>query len=195
MSIKPSIRKASYADLKALPENMVGEIIHGVLEAQPRPAPRHSAAILRLGSKLGDPFDFGGSGPGGWVFLVEPELHLGEDILVPDLAGWRRETLPQLPKTAWIETRPDWVCEVLSPSTARLDKGAKRQIYARERVGHLWLLDPIEKQLEVFALSAGFWLLMTTVFDGEEVSAPPFEAISFPLSNLFPYDTTDETGN
>lgn len=194
MSIKPSIRKATYADLKALPENMVGEIIHGVLEAQPRPAPRHSAATLRLGSRLGDPFDFGEGGPGGWIFLVEPELHLGPDIVVPDLAGWRRETLPQLPKTAWIETRPDWVCEVLSPSTARLDRGAKREIYAREGVGHLWLLDPGERYLEVFALSAGFWLLMATISDGDAVSAAPFEAISFPLSNLFPYDT-DETGN
>ncbi|HSO47223.1 MAG TPA: Uma2 family endonuclease [Rhizobiaceae bacterium] len=195
MSIKPSIRKATYADLQALPENMVGEIIHGVLEAQPRPAPRHSAATLRLSSKLGDPFDFGDGGAGGWIFLVEPELHLGPDIVVPDLAGWRRETLPQLPKTAWIETRPDWVCEVLSPSTARLDRGAKREIYAREGVGHLWLLDPVERYLEGFALSAGFWLLMATISDSDAVSAPPFEAISFPPSNLFPYDTTDETGN
>ncbi len=125
--------------------------------------------------------------------MIEPELHLGPDIVVPDLAGWRRETLPQLPKTAWIETRPDWVCEVLSPSTARLDRGAKREIYAREGVGHLWLLDPVERYLEVFALSAGFWLLMATISDGDAVSAAPFEAISFPLSNLFGHTTTDET--
>jgi Uma2 family endonuclease len=195
MSIKPSIRKASYDDLKALPENVVGEIIHGVLEAHPRPAPRHGIAANSLGDELTSPFQKGRGGPGGWIFIDEPELHLGEDILVPDLAGWRRETLPELPKTAWIETRPDCVCEVLSPSTAQLDRGAKRQIYAREGVGHLWLLDPVEKYLEVFSLTAGLWLLMITVGDGEEVSAPPFEAISFPLSNLFPYDTTDEPGN
>ncbi len=195
MSIKPSIRKATYADLQALPENMVGEIIHGVLDVQPRRAPRHGIAANSLGDELASPFQKGRCSPGGWIFIDEPELHLGTDIVVPDLAGWRREALPELPKTAWIETRPDWVCEVLSPLTTRLDREARREIYAREGVGHLWVLDPVERYLEVFALSAGSWLLMSTISHSDAVSAPPFEAISFPLSNLFPYDTTDETGN
>lgn len=188
MTAMPRRKPASYADLLALPANIVGEIVHGALETHPRPAPRHSRAASRLGMKIGAPFDLGEGGPGGWIILDEPELHLGGDVLVPDLAGWRRERLPSLPDTSWLEVSPDWVCEVISPSTARLDRGAKRDIYAREGVGHLWLLDPVERYLEVFALTNGSWLLAATFFSGDDVRAAPFDAIAFPLDNLFPFD-------
>ena len=121
--------------------------------------------------------------------MVEPELHLGPHVTVPDIAGWRRETLPQLPDTAWIETPPDWVCETLSPSTESYDRGSKRQIYAASRVKHLWLVDPQPRLLEAFALSDGRWLLLATCRDEEEVRVPPFDAISFSLGLLWPFDT------
>ncbi|WP_375457855.1 Uma2 family endonuclease [uncultured Enterovirga sp.] len=124
---------ATYADIEALPEHLVGEIIDGMLETYPRPRPRHGAAASALSYELTGPFQRGRGGPGGWVFIVEPELHLGHQVVVPDLAGWRRERLTELPDTAYLETAPDWVCEVLSPSTARVDRGAKRRIYAGGR--------------------------------------------------------------
>ena len=184
-----AVRKpATYADLEALPPNLVGEIIHGVLHAQPRPAPRHAKASTRLASELDGPFDRGRGGPGGWEILIEPELHLGEHVIVPDLAGWRRERLPRLPDTAYFEQAPDWVCEILSPSTARLDRADKLPIYAQFGVGHAWYVDPLAKTLEVFALENGRWVLAATVADADPVSAPPFEAHTFALSALWPLD-------
>lgn len=153
---KPKPRPATYADIEALPEHLVGEIIFGVLHTHPRPAPRHSRATSRLGIEIGGPFDRGRGGPGGWIILDEPELHLGPHVIVPDIAGWRRERMPRLPETAWFETPPDWVCEVLSPSTARIDRTDKLAVYAAFNVSHAWYVDPVAKTLEVFALvSAG----------------------------------------
>jgi Uma2 family endonuclease len=180
--------RATAADLQTLPDNVVGEIVHGVLETHPRPAPRHAAGAGELNFELLGPFRRGIGGPGGWIILPEPQLHLGLDVLVPDLAAWRRERLPHLGDAPYISIAPDWVCEVLSPSTARLDRGAKRDIYAREGVAHLWLLDPAERILECFSLTAGHWLLAATFSGDDEVRAAPFDAISFSLSNLFPYD-------
>ena len=188
MNADPAIRRATYADLEAVPPHLVAEIVDGRLETHPRPAPRHGLAANRLGIKLGNPFDLGEGGPGGWVFIVEPELHLGPDVVVPDLAAWRRERMPQEPTTAFIETSPDWVCEIVSPSTARLDRGPKRRIYAQAGVPHLWLLDPSDRVLEAFALAAGQWLLLATVEPGDEVRVAPFDAVSFPLNALFPFD-------
>lgn len=186
---EPAIRRATYADLEAVPEHLVAEIIDGALETHPRPRPAHVTTSLRLGGELDMPFGRGRGGPGGWVFAAEPELHLGADIVVPDLAGWRRDRLPQLPETAYFEVSPDWVCEILSPSTARLDRGSKRRLYAAAGVEHLWLLDPEQRVLEVFSLMGRRWLLFTTVGPGEPVQAPPFDAIAFPLDDLFPFDT------
>ena len=122
---------ATYEDLLDLPENLVSEIIHGQLITQPRPAPKHIVASSALGDELVGPFQKGrGDGPGGWWILDEPELHLGPHILVPDLAGWRRERLPAMPDTAFFTLPPDWVCEVLSPGTARIDRADKMPIYA-----------------------------------------------------------------
>lgn len=186
---EPARRRATYADLEAVPQNLVAEIIDGVLETHPRPHPRHGAAASALGSELHAPFGRGRGGPGGWIFISEPELHLGPDVVVPDLAGWRRERLPHEPETAFIEIAPDWICEILSPSTARLDRGPKRRIYAGAGVEFLWLLDPVERELEAFSLSGRRWLLLATIQQGEEVCVAPFDAIAFPLDDLFPFDT------
>ena len=181
-------KPATYADLEKVPPHLVAEIIHGVLETHPRPAARHGSAAYRLGTKLGYPFDLGEGGPGGWHFIIEPELHLGPHVLVPDIAGWRRERLHKLPETPYIELPPDWVCEILSPSTARLDQGPKRQIYARAGISHLWMLDPATRVLESFELTGGKWLLLGTAVGSEAVCFPPFDAVSFSLDLLFPFD-------
>ncbi len=184
----PAHRPATYADLQAVPEHLVAEIIDGALETHPRPRPRHAVVAAELTAELVPPFGRGRGGPGGWIFMVEPELHLGTQVVVPDIAGWRRSRLPTEPETAFIETPPDWVCEILSPSTTRIDRGPKRRIYAEFGVGHLWLLDPTAGLLESFTLTEGTWRLDGTVQRGETVALPPFDAVPFPLDDLFAFD-------
>jgi Uma2 family endonuclease len=186
---EPLHRPATYADIEALPPNLVGEILFGELVTHPRPVPRHAVASSSLAARLIEAFQHGRNGPGGWILMVEPELHLGPHVVVPDIAGWRRETLPYLPETAWIETPPDWVSETLSPSTENYDRGSKRQIYAAWGVQHLWLVDPRPKLLEAFALDYGRWVLLATVRDDEEVRLPPFDEIAFSLGDLWPFDS------
>ena len=181
----PAIKFATYEDLFDLPEHVVGEIIAGRLVTHPRPAPKHARAYSGLGIELGGPYDHGRNGPGGWWILDEPELHLGSDILVPDLAGWRRERMPRLPETAWFELAPDWVCEILSPSTAKVDRAEKLPIYAAQGIGHAWLVDPDLKTLEVFENRDGKWLLLTVLENDAAVSERPFDATSFPLDSLW----------
>lgn len=176
---------ATYEDLLALPGNLVGEIVNGRLIAQPRPAPRHSWAQSNIGSEIVGPFGQGRGGPGGWWILTEPELHIAGDILVPDLAGWRREKMPRLPDTAWFETAPDWVCEILSPSTARDDRTEKMPLYARMGVSHLWLVDPILKTVEACENQQGRWLLLQTQANDAQVAIPPFEAVEWNLGVLW----------
>ena len=188
MNADSAHRRATYADLEAVHPHLVAEIVEGVLETHPRPAPRHGLAANRLSHKLTGPFDIGEDGPGGWVFIGEPELHLGADVVVPDLAGWRRDRLSAEPTKAYIETPPDWICEILSASTERLDRGPKRRIHAQAGVGHLWLLDPNARVLETFALVAGQWLLLATFEPGDEVRVAPFDAVGFPMDALFPFD-------
>jgi Uma2 family endonuclease len=183
---EPARREARYEDLFDLPENLVGEIIDGVLHTHPRPAPAHARVYSALGWELGGPFDRGNGGPGGWWILDEPEIHFTERrILVPDLAGWRRERMPELPKTAWFELAPDWVCEILSPSTARVDRADKMRIYAEAGVPHLWLVDPDLRTLEVYVLEGDHWGLIATLKDDDPVRQPPFEAVEFPLDALW----------
>jgi Uma2 family endonuclease len=131
---RPRARPATYDDLIEVPDHLVAEIIDGELHTTPRPAPRYADASSGLGGALRGPFDRGRGGPGGWRILDEPELHLGPDVLVPDLAGWRRERLPALPDEAYFTLAPDWVCEVLSPSTMALDRTRKLAVYVREQV-------------------------------------------------------------
>jgi len=181
----PLLKPASYQDIIDLPEHLVGEIIDGELYVQPRPAPRHAQSASSLGDELVSPFGKGRGGPGGWWILDEPELHLGTNVLVPDLAGWRRERMPKLPDTAWFELAPDWVCEVLSPGTAAKDRAKKMPLYAAEGVGHIWLVDPNARMLEVYQNTQGRWLLLGAFKEADEISAPPFDAISFNLSVLW----------
>jgi Uma2 family endonuclease len=181
----PAKRRATYEDLLAVPANLVAEILHGTLVTLPRPASRHALASSILGGELTGPFHRGKGGPGGWVLLDEPELHLHGDILVPDLAGWRRERMPELPDASALELAPDWVCEVLSPSTTAMDRADKLPIYARERVGHVWLVDPIAKTLEAYELETGGWMLLGTWRDDAKVHAPPFESFELELAGLW----------
>ncbi len=177
---------ATYQDVLDAPPHKVAEIIDGTLHMNPRPAPRHAWASTGLGESIGPPFNRGRGGPGGWWIVFEPELHLGEDILVPDLAGWRRKRMPDYPETAYFTLVPDWACEVLSPSTRAMDQGRKRDIYAREGVAYLWFVDPDVRTLEAFELREGQWVLLKTLTDNDSVSLPPFDAISFSLGDLWP---------
>jgi len=178
-------RKATYEDLVALPGNVVGEIIHGVLHANPRPAKPHAAAAAALGEELGPPFKRGRGGPGGWIILDEPELHLGEHVVVPDLAGWRRERMPTLDDAAFFTLAPDWVCEVLSSRTAKVDRTEKLPIYAAHGVGHAWLVDPRLRTLEVLRRDGPLWVIVGTYQDDARVRAEPFDALELELGILW----------
>lgn len=182
----PAKRLATYTDIEGLPPDVVGEILYGALVTHPRPFPVHARAQSSLSYELEGPFNRGRGGPGGWIFMVEPQLRLGHHVVVPDLAGWRSERISQFPKTAWVDIAPDWICEILSNSTEVYDRGKKRQIYGESGVGFLWLLDPRFRLLECFTLVAGNWLLTHTFDIHSRVSAPPFEAASFDLAPLFP---------
>ncbi|MFY0614034.1 MAG: Uma2 family endonuclease [Hyphomicrobiaceae bacterium] len=182
---KNRAKPATYADIEALPENMVGEILFGVLHAHPRPAPRHGLAGAELAFELVGPFRRGIGGPGGWIFAIEPELHLGPHVVVPDLAGWRIERLPNFPATPYIEVAPDWLAEILSPSTQRADRTDKLNIYAEYGVGHCWYLDPVDKTLEIFTRVGDKWQIASTFKDADPVTAPPFEAHTFNLDALW----------
>ena len=184
-----SHKPATYADLEALPPHLVGEILFGSLVTHPRPAPRHGAAAISLSDELVGPFQKGRGGPGGWLFVPEPELHLGPHVVVPDIAGWRRDRLHvNGMHEAYIEVPPDWACEVISPSTEKYDKGDKRRIYATYSVPHLWFVDPRSRTLEAFERQDKNWLLTHTFFDDEEVNAPPFTELKFSLGLLWPFD-------
>ena len=176
---------ATYDDLLKVPDHLVAEIVDGDLYTSPRPAPRHADASSGLGGALRSPFDRGRGGPGGWRILDEPELHLGRDIVVPDLAGWRRERLPHLPGDAYFSVAPDWICEVVSPSTASLDRVKKLTIYARERVSHAWLVDPIAQTIEVLRLESGRWTIVSTCAGTDVVRLEPFDAIDLDLTLLW----------
>lgn len=181
----PARRRATYEDLLEVPEHLVAELIGGVLRTRPRPATLHARASSRLGAELDGPFDRGRGGPGGWLLLDEPELHLHGDVLVPDIAGWRRERLPELPDTPALDLAPDWICEVLSPSTAATDRAEKMPVYAREHVGHAWLVDPIARTLEAYRLDGGSWLLLGAWRDEAHVRVPPFAEHELELAGLW----------
>jgi Uma2 family endonuclease len=181
-------RRATYEDLRKVPDHMVAEIIDGELFASPRPALPHALASSMIGTALGSAFGRGPGGaraasaPGGWWILDEPELHFADDVLVPDLAGWRRSRLPVIPDAPAMTLAPDWACEVISPSTAAIDRGRKMHVYAREGVAHLWVVDPILRTLEVYRLEGDRWVVASTHGGTEAVRAEPFDAISLDLT-------------
>jgi Uma2 family endonuclease len=188
---KPRAPERNHPDIeaafRAVPPNLVAEILNGQLHVSPRPAARHTNVASSLGEILGGPFRRGRGGPGGWVILDEPELHLGTrpDKLVPDLAGWRRERWPDDLDAPAIMVPPDWICEVLSASTEVVDRGEKMAIYARENVTHAWLIDPVLRTLEVYKLENGRWTARATHRDLAVVRAEPFDAIEIELSMLW----------
>jgi len=181
---KPAKSDDVYQQFLATPEYKVAEIIQGRLITHPRPASPHAKAAYTLGGKL-LPLSDSDEDPNGWVILPEPELHLAQDILVPDLAGWRRKRMPEMPHVAAFELAPDWICEVLSPSTAATDRADKLPIYARHQIMHAWLVDPLAKTLEVFRLTQQQWLLVDTHRDRARVRAEPFETLELDLSKLW----------
>jgi Uma2 family endonuclease len=182
---RPARALSVYEQFSAVPQHRVAEIVRGALVTQPRPAARHARAASRLSTALG-PFDLGGdAGPGGWIILVEPELHLGEDILVPDVAGWRRTRMPELPDVAAFELAPDWVSELISPSTEAVDRTDKLPSYAAAGVAHTWLVNPLAQTLEVLKLELGRWVLFGTYRAAARVRAEPFDAIELELGALW----------
>lgn len=176
---------ASYSDLAALPDNVVGEIVGGELVVSPRPAAPHALAASTLGMDIGGSYQRGRGGPGGWWILSEPELHLSDDVLVPDIVGWRKERLPSIPNTASINLAPDWICEVISPSTAGIDRVRKLPIYAREGVDHVWLVDPKQRTLEVYGRRKMQWLVIGTYEGAARVRAAPFAELELELDALW----------
>jgi Uma2 family endonuclease len=181
----PLDRLATYDDLVAVPDHLVAEIVDGELWTSPRPAPRHATAHSSLAALVIAPYDHGKGGPGGWRILFEPELHLGDDVVVPDVAGWRRARMPHLPQTAYFSLPPDGVCEVVSPSTAVLDRTRKLRVYAREGVGYCWIVDPIGRTVEAMRLHSGRWTVAAVHGGPEVVRVEPFDEIDLDLSLLW----------
>ncbi len=194
--VRSPVAPATYDDLMQVPDTMVAEIIDGELFAFPRPAGPHTHAASVLGMDLGPPFARGRGGPGGWWIVFEPELHLGEHVLVPDLAGWRRERLPVYPEEVGVTLPPDWICEVLSDSTLRIDRIRKLPIYAEHGVAHAWLVDPVRETFEVLRLhpEQGRWLLAGAWEGRCMVQAEPFDAIELDLGALWDRGQPREEG-
>lgn len=186
-TMQTAARLSMYDQLAALPESLTGEILNGQLHARPRPAPRHVRAASRLDRIIGRSYDDGEDGPGGWWILPEPEVHFMPriEVVVPDLAGWRRERMHTLPDTDYFETVPDWVCEVLSPSTASKDRKIKMPIYAHYGVAYAWLVDPKVRTLEAFASQSGIWAEIGRFSGTASASIAPFEQIEIDLKTLW----------
>jgi Uma2 family endonuclease len=184
--VEPKPRRATYQDVIDAPSHKIAEIIDGELRLSPRPTPIHTVVASTLGEELGPPFHRGRGGPGGWIILDEPELHLGEDVVVPDLAGWRRERMPSVDDTIkYFTLAPDWICEVQSSSTQKWDRAFKLPVYAAAGISHAWLIHPRNRTLEVFKLLEGRWLLLAVHYDDQRVRAEPFDAIELDLSVLW----------
>lgn len=186
-AMPPFEAESLYDQLLQLPQSLIGELLNGQLHTQPRPSGPHTGVESALQIELGGPFDRGRGGPGGWRILVEPEIHFVRDreVCVPDLAGWRRERLPALPKDQRFEVVPDWLCEILSPSTESKDRRIKLPLYARHGVGHVWLVDPVERTLEAFELADGEWRPLGTWRDDATVVVAPFAAVPLLLRDLW----------
>ena len=183
---EPAGRMATYEDLHGIPENTTGEILDGELFVTPRPSPGHSNAASSLGGELVPPYRFGRGGPGGWIILIEVEVRLSErNLLVPDLAGWREERFPGWPAENWFSSVPDWVCEILSPGPASRDRIHKMRVYADHGVQWLWLVDPKELTLEIYALESGRWVRLSAFAEDDRVRAEPFQEVEIELANLW----------
>lgn len=176
---------ATYEDLLQVPDTMVAELIEGELFASPRPGGPHTIAFSALGGFLVPSYQFGRGGPGGWWIFDEPEVHFGRNVLVPDIGGWRRERMAQPPQNHVFTIVPDWICEVISPSSGRLDRMKKMPIYAHEGVAYAWLVDPLQQMIEVAENEHGAWKTLAVHGENQVVRIPPFEAIEIDLTLLW----------
>jgi len=185
--MQPADKLTLYEQLEALPEGLTGEILNGQLHTQPRPIGPLARAETELSIDIGSAYGRGRGGPGGWWILVEPEIHFvtDQEVVVPDLAGWRKERMPRIPEGHRFEVVPDWVCEILSPSTASKDREVKLPLYAHYGVAYAWLVDPKRRTLEAFALDAGAWRLLTEASGTDTIAVAPFDALGLDLSNLW----------
>jgi Uma2 family endonuclease len=183
--VPPFDRRATYGDLEKVSDIMIAEIADGELHASPRPALPHAVAGSALQTLISGSYQFGRGGPGGWWIIFEPELHLGPDVLVPDIAGWRQTRLPHVPAAPWLSVPPDWICELLSPSTEAFDRARKLAMYAREGVAHAWLVDPIARTLEVLRLESGRWIAIATCAGSQVVRLEPFADVDIELGTLW----------
>lgn len=179
-------KPATYEDLLAVPDTLVAELIGGELLVSPRPTLEHSGVSTALVGGLSGPFERGRGGPGGWWIRFEPELHFGTEVVVPDVAGWKRERCPMPPSGAFTTLAPDWICEVLSPSTGRVDRMKKLPLYLREGVLHAWIIDRSTQTLEVFRSENSRWILAASFVGTDPVRAEPFDAIELELGALWP---------
>ena len=183
---EPARKKATYDDLYAVPENMTGEIINGELIVTPRPSRKHIYTASALGGELVPLYQFGrGGGPGGWVILDEPEIQFGEHTLVPDFAGWKVERYPEEEPHNWISVSPDWVCEIISPSSELYDRDEKMSIYAEHGVPYVWLINPVIALLEAYKLVSGGWFRFAMFSGNKMVRVEPFQETDIDLGSLW----------
>ena len=185
--IASKTQPATEADLEQLDDTVVGEILGGELVVSPRPSGPHGLVASGAGFLLSGPFRYGVGGPGGWWILDEPQVHLAADVVVPDLGGWRRARMPEVPTDHRFRIPPDWVCEVLSPSTRRHDRLYKIDLFDRHRVPHVWLIDPVDRTLEVYARLADGGYRIQVIDAGASAAArvPPFDAVALDLTLLW----------
>ncbi|HTQ07457.1 MAG TPA: Uma2 family endonuclease [Polyangiaceae bacterium] len=177
---------ATYDDVLALSEDVRAELVAGEVVVAPAPRPRHSRVQRVLGGFLGGPFDDedGRGGPGGWWIFVDVDVRLGPHVVRPDLAGWRRERLPD-PDVRPIDVVPDWICEITSESNAAHYRVTKRRIYAESAVRHYWIVDPDSRTLEALALEGGRWVDVGSFDDTARARIAPFEAVELEISRVF----------
>lgn len=183
--MKPARRPARYDEILKVPDTKVAEIIDGDVIVSPRPALPHAHAASVMGADLINSFHRppgDARGPGGWWLLNEPELHFYDDVIVPDQAGWRRDRLPSIPNVAALTLAPDWACEVISPSTGRIDRSRKMRIYAREGVAHLWLVEPLQRTIEIYRLADGEWVVVDVYGGDSPARLVPFDAIELDVT-------------
>lgn len=174
----------TWEDIVHLPEHAQPEIVAGRPYYRAVPRILHGRVVQKLAARL-DPADASAL-KGGWWIAVEPAVRLStHGIVGPDLAGWRKERLAQLPDDWPLELRPDWVCEVLSPGNAWYDRGPKAQAYAEAQIPWYWLADPQQRTLEVLELHGGHWRLRGCYHGDDCLALPPFDDIEVAVDGLF----------
>lgn len=187
-------KPATYDDIRQLPQGMNGELVDGELFATSRPAMGHAHLATILTSELHGPFDRGKGGPGGWWIFREPELHFGPNVVIPDLAGWRRERLPKMRDVPYMELAPDWICEITSRSTANFDRGKKLPVYLQAGVAYAWLVDPLNRSIEALRREADRWVVIGNFPGDTPARIEPFEAHELDLRTLWLEGEEPENG-